>query len=90
MPGGGVTPMAFGPINSACMASERKARSRSLCGCIQAVADQTLSSSQQRRAVSFYENPQKAQNIRQSDRAGDEAFWEAYTAYGQKAEQICR
>src|SRR6056297_614513 len=43
-------PFARGPINTACMASDRKARSRELCGCIQAVADDTLSGSQQRIA----------------------------------------
>lgn len=83
-------PMASGPISSACMQSDRKARSRALCGCIQAVADDTLSGSQQRRAVRFYRDPQAAQDIRQSKRPGDERFWEAYSTYAQRAEQVCR
>lgn len=83
-------PMATGPLNSACMQSDRKARSHALCGCIQAVANDTLSGSQQRRAVRFYRDPQAAQDIRQSKRSGDERFWEAYSTYAQRAEQICR
>lgn len=83
-------PMAFGPISKACMASERKARSRTLCGCIQYAANQTLSGSQQRRAVAFYSDPHRAQEIRQSDRANDEQFWKAYRAYGDRAEALCR
>ncbi|WP_339667475.1 hypothetical protein [uncultured Roseovarius sp.] len=86
----GAIPMASGPINSACMQSDRKARSRALCGCIQAVANDTLSSAQQRRAVRFYRDPQAAQDIRQSKRPGDERFWDAYSAYAQRAEQVCR
>ncbi|WP_245306314.1 hypothetical protein [Roseovarius aestuariivivens] len=82
-------PMAFGPISKACMASDRKRRSRELCGCIQAVADDTLSFAQQRRAVGFYRNPHEAQEIRQSDRARDEDFWTAYRAYGDQAERQC-
>jgi hypothetical protein len=83
------SPMAFGPISKACMASDRKARSRALCGCIQAAADQTLSGSQQRRAVRFYRDPHSAQEIRQSDRASNERFWKAYADYGERARQLC-
>lgn len=82
-------PIASGPINTACLGSNRTARSRQLCGCIQSVANQTLSGSQQSRAATFYNNPQQAQVIRQSDRAADERFWQAYRAYGERAEQIC-
>jgi hypothetical protein len=81
--------MASGPINQACLASDRKARSRALCGCIQAAANQTLTGAQQRRAVAFYSNPQLAQDIRQSDSPNDERFWEAYRAYGERAERLC-
>lgn len=83
-------PMAYGPISKACMASDRKARSRQLCGCIQAAADQTLTGSQQRRAVKFYRDPHSAQEIRQSDRSGNERFWKAYSDYGKRARQLCR
>lgn len=82
-------PMASGPISKACMASDRKARSRALCGCIQAAANQTLNGSQQRRAVAFYNDPHRAQEVRQSDRSNDERFWDAYRAYGDRAKQLC-
>ena len=82
-------PFANGPLNQACMSSDRKARSRSLCGCIQAVADKTLSGSQQRLAVSFYNDPHKAQEIRQSDRVAHEEFWQDYKNYGETAKRVC-
>lgn len=82
-------PVASGPISTACLASDRKARSRQLCGCIQAAANQTLSNTQQRRAVQFYSNPHMAQEVRQSDRSADERFWQAYTNYGEHAKALC-
>lgn len=82
-------PVAFGPISKACLQSDRKGRSRELCGCIQAAADRTLSRAQQRRSVAFYNDPHLAQEVRQSDRAADEAFWNAYVAYGEQAERMC-
>ena len=85
-----VAPIAFGPISQACLASDRKARSRALCGCIQAVANDTLSGTDQQRAVAFYNDPHLAQMTRQSDRVRDERFWQAYKAYGERATQICR
>lgn len=84
-----VQPMASGPLSNACLTSDRKARSQALCGCIQAVANDTLSSADQRRAVGFYTDPHAAQVIRQSDRARDERFWRNYTEYATRAERIC-
>lgn len=86
---GAVTRLATGPINSACLTSDRRARSRQLCGCIQAVANTTLSRSEQRTAARFYRDPQRAQDIRQSDRSSHEAFWQRYRAYADSAERIC-
>ncbi|KPP87037.1 MAG: hypothetical protein HLUCCO07_15035 [Rhodobacteraceae bacterium HLUCCO07] len=83
-------PFATGRIQRACMASDRKARSRELCGCIQAVADQTLSGSDQRLAVSFYGDPHRAQDIRQSDRDNHRRFWTKYREYTDGAERTCR
>lgn len=83
-------PVAAGPINDACLASDRTARSRKLCGCIQAVANQTMTGSEQRRAATFYSSPHQAQVVRQSDRASDEHFWKVYRAYGERSEQVCR
>jgi len=82
-------PVAFGPISKACLQSGRDGRTRELCGCIQAAADKTLTNSQQRRAVSFYSDPHRAQEIRQSKRSVDEEFWDAYVRYGKLAEQLC-
>lgn len=80
---------ATGPISRACMASDRKARSRELCGCIQAVADQSLSGAEQGQAAKFYADPHRAQEIRQSKRARDEQFWDTYSGYAKRARQLC-
>jgi hypothetical protein len=87
--GRGGRPVASGPISDACLGSGRKARSPALCGCIQAVANDTLSGADQRRAVAFYRDLQSAQDTRQSQRAGDQRFWAAYTAYAERAERVC-
>ncbi|MEW9921621.1 hypothetical protein AB2B41_18585 [Marimonas sp. MJW-29] len=80
---------ATGPIQKACLAQGRKAASRARCGCIQAVADMELSSSYQRRGASYFRNPAKLQEVRQSDAASNERFWTAWKAYGERAEQLC-
>ncbi len=80
---------ASGPISKACMASDRKARSRQLCGCIQGVANLTMSTRDQSMAASFYNDPQKSQDIRQSDNPNHERFWLKYKDYGQTAKEIC-
>ena len=83
------SPVAFGPISKACLQSDRQKKSRQLCSCIQAAADKTLSRSDQRRSVAFYENPHLAQQIRTSDRPKDEQFWDAYADYAKAAERMC-
>lgn len=83
------SPIAFGPITKACLQSDRKKKSRALCSCIQAAANKTLTKSEQRRSVAFYNNPHMAQQIRQSDRPQDEKFWDAYAAYGREAQKMC-
>lgn len=82
-------PVASGPISDTCLASDRKARSPALCGCIQAVANQTLSGAEQRRAIGFYRDPHDAQEVRTSQRPTDQRFWAAYKAYADRAERIC-
>jgi hypothetical protein len=89
------TPLAAGaalagPIETACIASGRKAASRSLCGCIQDVADLTLDGRDQRRAAVFFRDPHKAQEIRQSDNPSNEAFWLRYKEFGTAAEAFCK
>lgn len=79
-----------GLIEKACNSSDRKAASRSLCGCIQDAADLTLSRGDQKLAASFFKDPHKAQEIRQSDNSGHEAFWKRYKHFGQTAEAYCK
>lgn len=85
------TPLAMaGPIDSACVRSERGARQQSLCSCVQQVANQTLSRSDQRIAASFFRDPHKAQVVRMSKRDADNAFWARYKAFAGAAEAYCR
>ena len=85
-----VIPVASGPIASACMAVGRKGATRTRCGCIQAAADRTLSRGDQRRGAAFFEDPHRAQETRQSDRARDEEFWTTWKAFAAGAERLCR
>jgi hypothetical protein len=78
-----------GPIDRACMTSDRKARSPRLCSCIQQVADRTLSRSDQRMAAKFFRDPQMAQDIRQSDNQNHAIFWRKYRAFGETAAAMC-
>ena len=77
-----------GPIQKACMASDRGG-DRSLCKCIQQVADMTLSGSDQRRAAKFFKDPEAAHVTWVSQKASDDAFWERYKSFGQTAEANC-
>jgi len=79
-----------GDVGKACMAADRKAASSSLCSCVQQAANRTLSRSDQKRAADFFEEPQKAQDTRQSDNHSDEAFWLRYKKFSATAEQMCR
>jgi hypothetical protein len=80
---------ASGPLQRACQSQGRKAASSQRCGCIQAVANQELSSAQQKRGVKAFKDPHKVQVWRQSDRASDNAFWDVWKAFGQKASRVC-
>jgi hypothetical protein len=80
---------ATGPIQKACQSQGRKAASRARCGCVQAVANRSLSSSDQRRGASYFKNPGKLQEVRQSDNAGNERFWLEWKAFGQQAARVC-
>ncbi|MHA6345548.1 hypothetical protein [Roseivivax sp. CAU 1761] len=85
-----VTRFASGPISRACLASDRKARNTQLCGCLQGVANASLSGAEQRAAERFFRDPHEAQVMRQSDRPDDERTWRNYKAFVGRAEQICR
>jgi hypothetical protein len=77
-----------GPIEKACMASDRGGN-RSLCGCIQQAADMTLSGGDQRRAAKFFKDPEAAHATWVSQSASDDAFWDRYKSFGQTAVAYC-
>lgn len=81
---------ATGPIQQACQKGGRKAASRARCGCIQAVADRSLSASDQRRGASYFNNPHRLQEVRQSGNQSDARFWRIWKAYGQQATELCK
>lgn len=78
-----------GPIERACLASDREAVTPALCACIQAIADQTLVRKEQRLAAGFFADPQRAQEIRQSDNPRHEAFWKRYSYFAEVADSSC-
>lgn len=77
-------------IERACMRSDRDAKSRQICGCIQQAANLTLAAPDQKLAASFYKDPQKAQDIRQSNKRSHERFWDRYKQYAEIATTFCR
>lgn len=88
----GTTPtvlFATGPIYSACRGAGRDQASRARCGCVQAVANQSLGTDDQRRGASFFDDPHRAQEVRQSDRNADERFWTKWKAYSADAARMC-
>ncbi|WP_461427962.1 hypothetical protein [Gymnodinialimonas sp.] len=76
------------PIQRACMASDRDA-SRALCSCIGDAAGDTLTRSQMREGARWFDDPQRAQDTRQSDRASDEEMWAAWRTFSSLAQQRC-
>jgi hypothetical protein len=80
---------ASGPIFAACQRAGRKDASRAHCGCVQAVANQSLAADDQRRGAAFFDDPHLAQTVRQSDRSTDERFWAKWREYGNQAARIC-
>ena len=80
--------LAGSTIERACLNSDRNP-GRSLCGCIQKIADVKLSSADQRLAAKFFRDPHLAQETRQSNNAAKERFWKRYRDFGETAEQNC-
>lgn len=78
-----------GPIETACNRSDRPGANRALCRCIDQVASQTLTRSEQRRAARFFANPDEAQSVRMSRTAADNEFWARYRAFGDAADRSC-
>ncbi len=83
-------PALAGPIETACNRSDRPSATRSLCRCIDNVAQQTLTRAEQRRAARFFSNPDEAQRVRMSRTRADNEFWARYRAFGETAERFCR
>ncbi|MEL6643199.1 MAG: hypothetical protein AAFQ79_04630 [Pseudomonadota bacterium] len=76
-------------IQQACLIAGRTTDPK-VCACIQAAANRTLSTRDQRLAVTFFSDPDRAQEVRRSDRRRDERFWERYRSFGETAETFCR
>ena len=82
-------PAFAGPIERACLGSDREGVNRSVCSCIQQVADQTLGGNDQRRAAKFFNDPDQANDVWLSQKSADDAFWDRYKAFGSQAEAYC-
>ncbi|WP_045389322.1 hypothetical protein [Falsirhodobacter sp. alg1] len=78
-----------GPVEQACMRSDRGSPNARTCACIQGAADATLSNADQRRAARLFANPDDAQAIRVSKGAADNAFWARYKSFGATAVAYC-
>ena len=76
-------------IEKACLRSDRDAKSPALCSCIQQAANMTLNPRDRKLAASFYRDPSRVQEIRQSDRGNYARFWERYKIYLETAQAIC-
>jgi hypothetical protein len=82
-------PAAANPVERACLQSARTAVSPGLCACIGSAADLTLSRGQMRAGARFFDDPQRAQDVRQSDRRRHEDLWRAWRNFGETAEAMC-
>ena len=84
-----VAMLASGPIGSACLEAGRREATRERCACVQGVANDTLSRADQRLGASFFTDPHRAQEIRQSERAGHEDFWKRWNDFAGRAQSRC-
>jgi hypothetical protein len=80
---------ASGVIERACRSSGRSAATPQLCSCIEAVARESLTRSDRKKAAKFFRDPHMAQEVRQSDRRSDEKFWKRYRDFGDRAARTC-
>ena len=86
---GGGSGGVSGTVGAACVESDRDAANPQLCACIQSVADATLSNSDQRRVATFFDDPEKAQEIRASDTPFADAFWDRYLVFIDASRSAC-
>jgi len=82
-------PRVSGKLANACMDGGRSAANPALCNCIQRVANQSLSGADERRIVPFFDDPERAQDVRKSDTRRDDAFWDRYRAFTTAARRAC-
>ena len=82
-------PVQANPIERACLQSPRDAATPALCSCIGNAAERTLTRGQMREGARFFADPQRAQDVRQSDRRSDEEMWRAWRSFGETAEAMC-
>lgn len=87
--GGARVSFASGPISQACQKSDRSNANRQVCGCIQSIANRSLTNSDQKLAASFYNDPQKAQDVKMSKSTSHDAFWDRYKLYATQSERAC-
>ncbi|MDW3224360.1 MAG: hypothetical protein R8G34_16020 [Paracoccaceae bacterium] len=80
---------AIGPIGSACLAQNRRSATQQRCGCIQEVANRTLTSSQQARSTRFFNEPSLLQDVRQSSAPSNVRFWEAWQRFAETSQAVC-
>ena len=86
---GSVKLFAKGPIYSACKSAGRKKATKQRCGCVKAIANKSLTANDQRRGASFFKNPQKSQEVRQSSSNRDKRFWKRWKEYSNNAARSC-
>lgn len=84
------SPRVNGAVAKACIDSDRRAANSQLCNCIGRVASERLSRSDQNRLISFFDDPERANDIKIDDRPPAEAFWERYRTFTRAAERSCR
>jgi hypothetical protein len=82
-------PAQANPIERACLQSNRDAATPALCSCIGSVAERTLTNGQMREGARFFTDPQRAQDVRMSDRRSHEELWRAWRNFGDTAEAMC-
>lgn len=82
--------VSAGPVERACVNSARAKGNSALCGCVQKVADVTLSGKDQLMVAQFFLSPDKAEEVRMQSTPSANAFWDRYTLFGEQAEMACR
>lgn len=82
-------PADAGTLTRACLKSDRSGATRSMCRCIQKVANGALTRNDQKLAASFFSDPHKAQVVRQSDSRSHEKFWLRYKDFGSAVSSSC-